>query len=318
MEYPSPDMAVMGIDAGGTRTVALLTDERGNVLSEARGDGANLQSVGSIEVERVLRDVIGRATQEGSPAVVCLGMAGVDRPNDEAIVRAILERILPGVNIIVVNDALIALEAGAPASAGTVVIAGTGSIAYGRTADGRAARAGGWGYVLGDEGSGYWIGRLALRAVVRASDGRGPATAMADPVLRHFGVGRPQDLVREIYLGAARPTAIAGLAPLVGAAAADGDPTALHIVTNAAEELAGATVSVVTRLRIERAPIVLSGGALLGLDLLRTGLELELSERLPEAPVRHLVDGPAQGAVRLAIAAVDGALVLPAYDDGYS
>jgi N-acetylglucosamine kinase-like BadF-type ATPase len=141
---------------------------------------------------------------------------------------------------------------------------------------------------------------------------------MTERVLMHFGVGRPQDLVREIYLGAARPTSIAGLAPLVGTAAADGDAVAKHIVTNAAVELAGAAVSVVTRLGIDTAPIVLSGGTLLGLDLLRTGLERELAQQLPRAAVRRLDVDPACGAVRLAIGAGNGTLVLPAYDNGYS
>ena len=117
------------------------------------------------------------------PAAICLGIAGVDRPNDAAIVRGIMRRIGFNSRVLIVNDALIALETGAPGQPGVVIISGTGSIAYGRNAAGEAARSGGWGYVLGDEGSGYWIGRAALRAVLRAADHRGPATVLTPMLL---------------------------------------------------------------------------------------------------------------------------------------
>lgn len=309
-------MNVLGIDAGGTRTTCLLVDESGNVIGEARGAGANLQSAGELEVEKVLHDLVGRALgSHPQPATICLGMAGVDRPGEAATIRQILERIGHRAQVLVVNDALIALEAGIPGGAGTVVIGGTGSIAYGRDTHGRAARSGGWGHVLGDEGSGYWLGRLALRAVVRAADGRAGATAMTGPVLRHFGATRPQELVRHIYVAGARPSAIAALAKIVGAAAEAGDAVASELVSLGARELAMAAASVATRLGIEREPIVLSGGTLRGLDLLRTTLVADLARRLPGAEVRLLSAEPAYGAVRLAAAAARGTLNLPAYDD---
>ena len=99
-----------------------------------------------------------------------------------------MKRIGYKARVLVVNDALVALEAGAPGEPGVVIISGTGSIAYGRNAAGEAARSGGWGYVLGDEGSGYWIGRAALRAVLREADERGPKTALTPLLLEHFGV----------------------------------------------------------------------------------------------------------------------------------
>jgi len=310
-------MNVLGIDAGGTRTVCLLVDEAGDVLGEARGPGANLQSAGELEVEKVLHDLIGRALgHHPQPTVICLGMAGVDRPGEAATIRQILERIGHRAQVLVVNDALIALEAGVPGGAGTVVVAGTGSIAYGRDATGRAARSGGWGYVLGDEGSGYWLGRLALRAVMRAADGRSAPTAMAAPILSHFGVTRPQELVRHIYVAGARPSAIAALAKIVGEAAQAGDATASELISLGGRELAMAAASVASRLGIEREPVLLAGSTLRGIELLRTSLTADLSRRLPGADVRLLGIEPAQGAVRLAQAAARGTLQLPAYEDG--
>ena len=312
-------MSVLGIDAGGTRTVCLLADEDGAPLAEARGPGANLQSAGELEVEKVLHDLIDRVQGAGPPpAVVCLGMAGVDRARDADIVRGILQRIGQRARIVVVNDALIALEAGVPGRPGTVVIAGTGSIAYGRDGLGRGARAGGWGYVLGDEGSGYWLGRLALRAVVRAADGRGEPTALTERVLAHYGVKEPRDLVREIYEGGTKPSAIAALAREVGAAAAAGDRVAAHLVSVAAKELAGAVLSVARRLSIESETVVLAGGTLLGLELLRRHLTEELAACLPSTPVVPLAVEPAQGAVHLACAALNGTLRVPSYDSAFS
>src|SRR5512145_1505058 len=136
-------MHVLGIDAGGTKTVCYLADETGRVVSEARGPGANLQAAGELEVEKVLHDVMEAALGERDvvPAAICLGIAGVDRPDDAAVVRGIMRRIGYKARIVVVNDALVALEAGAPGVPGVVIVSGTGSIAYGRNASGESARA---------------------------------------------------------------------------------------------------------------------------------------------------------------------------------
>src|SRR5262245_17313898 len=159
-------MRVLGIDAGGTKTVCLLADDRGQVLAESRASGANLQVMGELEVEKVLHQVMEETLGDHDfrPDAICLGIAGVDRPEDAAAVQSIMRRSGPRRRTPVVNDALVALVAGAGDQPGVVVISGTGSIAYGRDGAGHASRAGGWGYLLGDEGGGFWIGRAALSA----------------------------------------------------------------------------------------------------------------------------------------------------------
>ena len=124
-------MHVLGIDAGGTKTVALLADGEGNILGEGRAGAANLQTEGELEVEKILHDVIERATdgRHLSPSAVCLGMAGVDRADDARIIRDVMRRLGFRSNALIVNDALIALVAGAGPSPGVVVVSGTGSIA---------------------------------------------------------------------------------------------------------------------------------------------------------------------------------------------
>src|SRR5438132_14014920 len=194
-------MHVLGIDAGGTKTMCLLADQRGQIVSEGRGAGANLQSSGELAVEKVLHEVMETAIGDRAitPAAICLGIAGVDREDEARTVRAIMRRIGYKSRVLVVNDALIALVAGAQDAPGIVIIAGTGSIVYGRNAAGEAARAGGWGHMIGDEGSGYWIGREALAAVMRAADGRGPATQLAEDVLAHFNIADTSRLPRIVY-----------------------------------------------------------------------------------------------------------------------
>ena len=308
---------VLGLDAGGTKTVCHLADERGTLLAEVRGPGANLQASGELHVEKVLHDAMEEAIGDRPlvPAAICLGIAGVDRADDEAIVRGIMKRIGYKARVLVVNDALVALEAGAPGQPGVVIVSGTGSIAYGRNASGEAARAGGWGYVLGDEGSGYWIGRAALRAVLREADRRGPKTALTTLLLRHFGVAQAQNLIHEVYHSNLKPHAIGALAQCVHAAQADGDVVAGTILVEAADELESSGVSVARRLRLvgERFRFILSGGIFRAVPWLRQELERRLPQAIPDSTVSLLEREPAAGAVAFAIQEASGGARIPAY-----
>jgi N-acetylglucosamine kinase-like BadF-type ATPase len=310
-------MHVMGIDAGGTKTVCLLADERGHVIAESRGGGANLQSAGELEVEKVLHRVMEEAIDDRDirPDAICLGIAGVDREDDANAVRGIMRRIGFKTRTLVVNDALIALVAGAGDRPGVVVVAGTGSIAYGRNAASQAARAGGWGYLLGDEGGGFWIGRSALMAVVRQFDGRGPETQLTDLVLGEMRLANPTELVHAVYVRGLHRFAIAGIAPVVQRAMDLGDAVAADIVSRAAAELSSAASSVIARLEMrgDVFPTVLAGGVFRGVPSLIDLMAAKVAEVAPRSDVRRLDVEPAQGAVTLALAAARGQVVIPAY-----
>src|SRR5262245_55199861 len=239
-------MHVLGVDAGGTKTIALLANARGEIVAQARGDGANRQAHGGVEGEQTLHAVIDEvlSAHPVTPEAACLGMAGVDRERDGRTIRAIMRRLGFKERALIVNDALIALVAGAGMGPGLVLVSGTGSIAYGVNPDGLAARSGGWGTALGDEGSSYWIGRRALVAVMREGDGRGPATQLTGLVLEHFSISRPQDLVAIIYDGTPAARTIAELGATVERARAEGDAVATEILREAAAELALAASSV--------------------------------------------------------------------------
>lgn len=310
-------MYVLGIDAGGTKTVCLLANERGDVISQARASGANLQVMGEFGVEkilyRVMEDTLG--DRDIRLDAICLGIAGVDRPRDAQTINGIMRRISRTTPTVVVNDALIALVAGAGDQAGVVIVAGTGSIVYGRDSKGRAARAGGWGYLLGDEGGGFWIGRAALHAVVRQFDQRGPATQLTELVLKQMQLSTPAELIHAIYDRGLQRHAIAGLAGVVQRAMANGDAVAAEILDRAASELAVAAASVVTRLgmRGDVFPTVLAGGMFKAVPSLGSSVRARLAEVAPRSDVRPLDIEPAHGAVMLALAAARGRVAIPSY-----
>lgn len=308
---------MIGIDAGGTKTVCLLADEHGQILAEGRGPGANLHAAGELEVEKVLHGVMEAAIGDRPivPAAICLGIAGVDRDDEMQIVRAIMRRIGYKSRTLVVNDALIALVAGAGDSPAIVIIAGTGSIVYGRNGRGEAARAGGWGHMIGDEGSGYWIGREALAAVMRAGDGRGPDTSLTADILQHFGVTDVSRLPRLVYDRAQPRMAVAALGPLVQVVAEQGDAVATRILERAAEEIVLAARSVTARLEMrgDAFTFYLAGGMFRVVPWLTDELPRRLVEVAPRAQVEPLDKEPAEGAVWLARAEARGMAQVPRY-----
>ena len=312
-------MHVLGIDAGGTKTVALLATADGHVVADGRAGAANLQTEGELEVEKILHTVIDRATdgRDVTLSAVCLGIAGADREDDARMIRDIMRRLGYRSNALIVNDALIALVAGAGPNPGVVVIAGTGSIAYGVNLHGVAARSGGWGPTLGDEGSGYWVGRRALEAVMRDADGRGPRTVLAPLVLQHFSLPNAQALIPEIYHQPHGRRAIASLASVVDHARGEGDPVAIDIMIRAADELALAAASVITRLEMrgEQFPVLLAGGMLKNSAWLASEVRNRMAEVAPRSTVAPLMHEPAIGAVRLAIAHAQGGVKVPPYVD---
>jgi N-acetylglucosamine kinase-like BadF-type ATPase len=310
-------MHVLGIDAGGTKTVCLLADERGLMVSEGRGPGANLHVAGELGVEKVLHEVMERAIGDRAvvPDAICLGIAGVDRAREMRTIRAIMRRIGHKSRVVVVNDALIALVAGAQDAPGIVIIAGTGSIAYGRNAQGEAARAGGWGHMIGDEGSGYWIGREALAAVMRASDGRGPATELTTGILANLQLDDESQLPRIIYDPEVPRMTVAALGPIVQRIAEEGDAVARRILERAADELVLAARSVATRLEMRGDPFAfyLAGGVFRVVPWLAEELPRRLVEVAPRSQAQVLNQEPAVGAVWLALAEARGGAHIPQY-----
>jgi N-acetylglucosamine kinase-like BadF-type ATPase len=280
--------------------VALLADEEGNVVSRAQGGGANLHVHGETGVESVLEGLLAELDPPSPPVAAGFGLAGVDRPAERQVIAELLPRIGITVPVRVENDAFIALVAGSPDRTGIVVVSGTGSIAFGLHPSGATARAGGWGHILADEGSAYWLGHAALRRGIRAADGRGPATSFGDRVSRKLGFEVPEGLVSWFYDQERSRYRIAELAGLVEEAARDGDRDAEDLLEEAALHLARAAHAVERKLGFEQPyTVVLSGGAFRACPSLAGRVEAHLGLSL--ATVRKLEVEPARGAVAMAL-----------------
>jgi N-acetylglucosamine kinase-like BadF-type ATPase len=291
---------VLGIDAGGTKTFGMLADEEGRVLRQARGGGANLRVHGEEEVSRVLAGLLPELAAPEPVAALCVGMAGVDRPAEKKRVEALLRGLGVTGEVLVDNDAVVALRAGAPGGVGIVVVSGTGSIAYGVEATGKRARSGGWGYLLGDEGSAFWLGHAAVQQGIRATEGRGPATLLYQLISERLGIESPGRLLEWFYDPQRSRGRIAELASVVEDAAEAGDASANELLAEAAQHLALAARAVAGQLQLpEIYPLVLAGGAFRACPSLQRRFAGFL--QLPAARIARLEEEPALGAVRMAI-----------------
>jgi len=292
---------IVGVDAGGTKTVGVVCDETGRILNTVRGAGANLHVHGELAVEKVLAALLDELCPEERPEALCLGMAGVDRPHEGDLVRSLLRRLGFRGNAVVVNDAVVAIAAGAPDRVGVVVIAGTGSIAYGMDRQGKTARAGGLGPTLADEGSGGWIGHRGLLAAVRAAEERSAPTQLKEALFGALSVGALSELPAMAYGGALTRERMAELAPVVIRVAEGGDEVARTILEEASTELASTAKSVVRRLDFRGAPypLIFSGGLFVGVQALAEAVTRKAG--LENAVPTILTRSPAEGALSMAL-----------------
>ncbi|MDI2033819.1 N-acetylglucosamine kinase [Paenarthrobacter nitroguajacolicus] len=296
---PTAAPVVLGLHIGGSKTHAVLSGARGPgadsdlrlEITEAR---ANLSSVGHQGADAVLRRIAARVG--GGVEAVCAGAAGADTPASRAVLSALLSEHFPGARIEVVHDTRIILAA-AGLEAGVVLVAGTGSVAWGRNREGREARSGGYGYLLGDEGGGYSVVRDAVREALReyyAGLEPGPlvqslmaATASVDALqLMDFFYAKPE------------PDHWAGLAPLVLDLAIDGDPAALRIQAEAAHSLASLARQVLGELGLDL-PLVMAGALLVNQSQLAAAVARKMSLEDPSL-ISILPQAPVFGAVKLA------------------
>jgi len=305
------EIFVLGLDGGGSRTVCVVADEDARELGRGLGGASNHQSVGAEAARQAIAEAIAAARRAaGDPPLqaACMGMAGLDRAEDEQILTGLLQPLLPEASLRLVPDFEIALVGGTGGRReGVIVIAGTGSIAAGHNGSGQTARAGGWGHLLGDEGSGYQIALRGLNAATRAQDGRGAATTLLESLPAAVGAASLEDLASRIYLEGWSVGQVAALAPVVLAAAAEGDAIARGVMAAAGHELSRAAVAVIRALgKEEPLEVVLSGGIFAGSPLLVEAVQEEIGAFVPGAEVHLPRFEPVIGAVWLALEAARG------------
>jgi glucosamine kinase len=309
----------LGIDGGGTKTRCVLGDET-MVLATAMSGGSNIVRLGETQAREALHTGVRQvcATANISPAqirAICIGAAGADRPEMAAKIRRILvelisetapETALPKIEV--VGDMTIALEAAFGAGPGVIVIAGTGSIAYGRDADGRTARAGGWGFAISDEGSGHWIGRRAISAILSAHD-QGLETALSAMILQAWKLNTLDELVQQA--NSTPPPDFPRLFPIVLRAADEGDSSARDLLTDAGAKLASLAAIVVRRLahntpaamlpvsmpKVATLPVAMTGSVFRQSPDVRLVFYNTLQTSFPGLDVRQDIVDPIEGAL---------------------
>ncbi len=294
----------IGLDAGGTKTEALARTSQQAVPTRLAGPAANLQRQGVEATARVLTTLIRQGLTHHPDATlraVCAGVAGAGSPADQHTlathVRSLLGDQAPA-HVQITHDGAIALEAAFEGGSGVIVIAGTGSVFFARTRDGEVLRAGGWGYLLGDEGSGHVLGIDGLRAVAHAFDG-GPPTRLQALLADRHGLTTPDDLKRSIYR---EGWPVQQMAPLVIEAAEQGDAAAQRIITEQTRALARQVTWLAGRSDAIEPRLAFLGG-LTQSAFYKQALADALLAALPGWRVQEPLHPPVVGALRLAMAA---------------
>jgi glucosamine kinase len=292
----------LGIDGGASKTACLVGDGN-SVLGRGNAGSSNLVRVGEAKARESLAEAIGQACAQASItpmqlARTCVGMAGAARTEIGQVAHRVMADLVSG-EVEIVGDMVIALEAAFGGGPGVVVIAGTGSIAFGANAEAQIARAGGWGFAVSDEGSGYWIGCAAVAAAMRAHDAGG-RPLLIENIMNFWKVETFEQLV--LAANASPPPDFAALFPVVLSAAEANDPLARDVLTRAGNELAALAKIVVRRVFAEggNVPVAMSGGVFANSALVRQVFYNSLRSEYPDAAVKSAVVEPVQGALALA------------------
>ena len=300
---------VLGVDGGGTKTIGLIADMSGNVLSSREVAATNPNVVGFEECAKTLSKLIQGCCEDirCSPdelRSVVLGLAGADSAEFRERITDNLNALLvksgsKALSIAVETDARVALEGAFDGGAGVVVIAGTGSNVIGKTVRGVVVSVGGWGRILGDEGSGFAIGRDGVRALTLVMDRRGDPTKLKELIAGKFHWTSREDIITAVYQ---EKFDLAQLAPLVMEAAVDHDVVCQKILQNAAAQIVEQVRVIVMQMGILRKiSLVMSGGLLKQGTVFANVLHLKVMKSLPQAELCQSMNSPAQGAVRMAL-----------------
>lgn len=288
---------VCGIDGGGTRTTAVCCTPDGREIARKVFGPFNLNSIGEEAFRGILKDIVSFLEETGNCRALCIGAAGVNNLRMAEIVHEAFSET--GICYKLVGDEVIAHTGALNGKEGIILIAGTGSICFGKNSAGKSATAGGWGHLLGDEGSGYGLGRDAIRAVSRVLDGYGEPTAIRELIAGEFGLDTPEKIVSYVYSN--DKSAVAKISHLVEKAYWDKDPVAIGIVRSNAEALVNIVMAVSSRLGLEKCDVALLGGLMEHPTCLRDEFVRLLAERSRDLHCISPLNNAAQGAVMEAL-----------------
>lgn len=296
---------LIGIDGGGTYSRLLAANTSGEVVGRSRGRSTNLESNTRSAVRQHLTELLEELTQKHALTLedcagLCIGTAGVDTESTREKMEDLLSSMQLPFPCRVENDVAIALYAQTLGAPGLMLLAGTGSIAYGIDSQGRQWRCGGYGHILADEGSAYWVAREGATAALRAHDHSGPPTCLIEDIREALRLDNFDEILVFVYGG--NKSDLAKLSHVVTAAAAKGDEVARDILRRAADELVRLIGCVIRELRMENEaqPLLLAGGFLLGCESLRTAVISRLEAAYPKLEIREPLEEAEWGAVYMA------------------
>ena len=305
----------IGMDGGGTKTFAIIANERGEVLGEHVGGPANFQIIGVEKAAETIFSLIRSCCDSANcsakeiSSVTC-GLSGAGRIGDQermadALKKFASKKKLRLRRVIVESDARIALEGAFKGGEGIILIAGTGSIAFGKDAKGKVCRVGGWGRILGDEGSGYFIGKSGLTAVTHHLDGRGESTKLTKMVSKKFGLTDQTAIINAVYKNGFD---VASVAPLVLEAASKNDHVCLLIIEQAAVlladhvKIAAKKILASSKSKVRsKVKVAFIGGLIANDTLLSNLLSRCIISNIPSVEIIRPMASPAYGAVVMAM-----------------
>jgi len=315
---------LLAFDGGGTKSLVVLTDRVGNRLGEGRAGPCNYQGVGKERAKQELIQGIRKAilnmkragysksSSADTPIVIdcaVFAIAGLDTEHDRNIIMEMVGETLQLLSLqvqhlVVQNDGLAVLLGATAGDPGVLVIAGTGSIIFGINEFGQTGRTGGWGHRVGDEGSGYWIGKQAVTAILRNKDGRGGVTKLQEWVLPQMGFNDEEELFNWVYSSEYSVDKLGDISQLVSLAAIAGDHVANRILSSASDELFDGVRAIIQQLKLNDKPfkIILQGGVLQNISLVRKQLITKIEEYTSFAQIIEAQELPINNVISVGMA----------------
>lgn len=307
---------ILGVDGGGTKTTALIADIKGNHIIESESGSSNYKSIGVKSAKENINNAVISAIENlglrNKHKLIfkstCFGLAGNDSNEDtkiykEIIFNDVIEKYLDRNKIIICNDTRIGLAAGSDSKNGVMIICGTGSNCFGINEEGKEANANGWDYILGDEGSGYEIGIKALRALMRAYDGRGESTLLSKTILENLNIKDVSELIKWAYSYSFSKDRIAAITKTVCKTAEMGDRISIEILEEEADEAIISVKTVVNKLGLadKEFDLIFVGNVFKCEKYFKNILDKELKDRFKKININPLTKKPVEGAIKLAL-----------------
>jgi N-acetylglucosamine kinase-like BadF-type ATPase len=301
---------VAGLDGGGTKTAVTISDESGLVIHTFTSGPINYNGQDEVSIGHSFREIIETISEVCGGldhcVQICIGAAGLSNPSNIKRLQSNVRELGYQGGLLIVGDQETALCGAQENEYGIIVIAGTGSICYGKNSFGVSHRAGGFGYLIDDEGSGYSIGRDLLTAVVRAYDGRSPETAITSMVYAQLKVETVQQIIGLLYDKNTSKKDVASLAPILSEACALGDKAALSIAHKSASSLYELLVPVAEKLSLQQGRLAMAGSVLLKNTFVQSAFVEMVKQRYPDMLCMTAKKDASWGAVLMALNCLKG------------